>query len=99
MQRIRELYAVDKQHRVHTVGVYKYDLGSLVYRLDDREMVEPLDEKWFLTQAGDVLARVSPPAGSLALEYDLGYFDRDQGRVEPGPNPFAPHTVLTMCPE
>ena len=32
------------------------------------------------------------------LEYDLGYFDRDQDRVEPGPNPFAPDTVLTMCP-
>jgi hypothetical protein len=31
------------------------------------------------------------------LEYDLGYFDRDQDRVEPGPNPFAPDTVLTMC--
>jgi putative transposase len=33
------------------------------------------------------------------LEYDLGYFDRDEDRVEPGPNPFAPDTVLTMCPE
>jgi hypothetical protein len=33
------------------------------------------------------------------LEDDLGYFDRDQDRVEPGPNPFAPDTVLTMCPE
>ena len=33
------------------------------------------------------------------LEYDLGYFDRDHDRVEPGPNPFAPDTVLTMCPE
>ena len=33
------------------------------------------------------------------LEYDLGYFDRDQDRVEPGPNPFAPDTVSTMCPE
>ncbi len=33
------------------------------------------------------------------LDYDLGYFDRDQDRVEPGPNPFAPDTVLTMCPE
>jgi len=33
------------------------------------------------------------------LEYDLGYFDQDQDRVEPGPNPFAPDTVLTMCPE
>ena len=30
------------------------------------------------------------------LEYDLGYFDPDQDRVEPGPNPFAPDTVLTM---
>jgi hypothetical protein len=27
------------------------------------------------------------------LEYDLGYFDRDEDRVEPGPNPFAPDTV------
>ena len=34
-----------------------------------------------------------------SLEYDLGYFDRDEDRVEPGPNPFAPDTVLTMCPE
>ena len=33
------------------------------------------------------------------LEYDLGYFDRDQDRVEPGSNPVAPDTVLTMCPE
>jgi hypothetical protein len=33
------------------------------------------------------------------LEYDLGYFDRDEARVEPGPNPFAPDPVLTMCPE
>jgi hypothetical protein len=33
------------------------------------------------------------------LEYDLGYFDRDVDRVEPGPNPFAADTVLTMCPE
>jgi len=24
------------------------------------------------------------------MEYELGYFDRDQDRVEPGPNPFAP---------
>jgi hypothetical protein len=30
------------------------------------------------------------------LEYGLGYFDRDEDRVEPGPNPFAPDTVLTM---
>jgi hypothetical protein len=30
------------------------------------------------------------------LEYDLGYFDRDQDRVEPGPNPFDPDTVLRV---
>ena len=33
------------------------------------------------------------------LEYDLGYFDNERGRVEPGPNPFDPDKVLTMCPE
>ncbi|UCG71828.1 MAG: transposase family protein, partial [Chromatiales bacterium] len=33
------------------------------------------------------------------LAYDLGYFDKEQDRVEPGPNPFAPDKVLTMCPE
>ena len=33
------------------------------------------------------------------MEYDLGYFDKEQDRVEPGPNPFAPDKVLTMCPE
>ena len=33
------------------------------------------------------------------LEYDLGFFDKDEDRVEPGPNPFAPDKVLTMCPE
>ena len=27
------------------------------------------------------------------LDYDLGFFDRDEGRVEPGPNPFAPENV------
>jgi putative transposase len=32
------------------------------------------------------------------LDYDLGYFDNERGRVEPGPNPFAPDKVLTMCP-
>ena len=66
MQRIRELYVADEQHHVHTVGVYEQALGLLIYRLDDQEMVEPLEEKWFLTQAGDVLARVSPPAVRLA---------------------------------
>jgi putative transposase len=33
------------------------------------------------------------------LDYDLGYFDNERDRVEPGPNPFAPDKVLTMCPE
>jgi putative transposase len=33
------------------------------------------------------------------LDYDLGYFDNERGRVEPGPNPFMPDKVLTMCPE
>jgi putative transposase len=31
------------------------------------------------------------------LEFDLGYFDEIEGRVEPGPNPFAAR-VLTMSP-
>jgi len=30
------------------------------------------------------------------LEYDLGYFDNERGRAEPGPNPFVPDKVLTM---
>ena len=33
------------------------------------------------------------------LDFDLGFFDQDQGRIEPGPNPFAPEKVLTMSPE
>lgn len=33
------------------------------------------------------------------MDYDLGYFDNERGRVEPGPNPFKPDKVLTMCPE
>ncbi len=33
------------------------------------------------------------------LDYDLGFFDRDEGRVEPAPNPFGPENVLTMSPE
>jgi putative transposase len=33
------------------------------------------------------------------MDYDLGYFDNERGRVEPGPNPFTPDKVLTMCPE
>ena len=33
------------------------------------------------------------------LDFDLGFFDRDQGRVEPAPNPFEPVKVSTMSPE
>ena len=33
------------------------------------------------------------------MHYDLGFFDRDEGRMEPGPNPFTPEKVLTMSPE
>lgn len=33
------------------------------------------------------------------LDYDLGFFDRNENRVEPAPNPFGPETVLTMSPE
>ena len=33
------------------------------------------------------------------LQYDLGFFDQNAGRVEPADNPFAPDKVLTMCPE
>ncbi len=32
------------------------------------------------------------------LDYDLGFFDQDEGRVEPAPNPFIAK-VLTMSPE
>ena len=33
------------------------------------------------------------------MDYDLGYFDNERGGVEPGPYPFTPDKVLTMCPE
>jgi putative transposase len=33
------------------------------------------------------------------LDFDLGFFDREEGRVEPAPNPFAPEKVSTMSPE
>jgi len=33
------------------------------------------------------------------MRYDLGFFDQDEGRIAPAPNPFAPETVLTMSPE
>jgi hypothetical protein len=58
MRLVEQLYAVDELRQVHTVLVYKGSLGKYVYRLDDRESVEPLDEKWFVTLTGDVLERV-----------------------------------------
>lgn len=33
------------------------------------------------------------------LDYDLGFFDHREGRVEPTENPFTPEKVLTMSPE
>jgi len=32
------------------------------------------------------------------MRYDFGFFDKDEGRIEPGPNPFAPEKVLAMSP-
>ena len=32
------------------------------------------------------------------MQYDLGFFDEDSRRFEPGENPFGPK-VLPMCPE
>jgi putative transposase len=32
------------------------------------------------------------------MDYDLGFFDKEQGRVEPALNPFTPEKVLTMSP-
>jgi len=32
------------------------------------------------------------------MHYDLGFFDKDEGRIEPGPNPFALEKVLTLSP-
>jgi putative transposase len=33
------------------------------------------------------------------LDFDLGFFDQEEGRVEPAPNPFVPQKVSTMSPE
>lgn len=33
------------------------------------------------------------------MDYDLRFVDKDEGRVEPAPNPFVPEKVLTMSPE
>jgi len=33
------------------------------------------------------------------MDYDLGFFDKEKGRVEPALNPFGPDKVLTMSPE
>jgi hypothetical protein len=41
-------------------------------------------------------ARVAEQGLVSFLEYDLGYFDKERDRVEPGPSPFMPDKVLTM---
>jgi len=33
------------------------------------------------------------------MDCDLGFFDRQEDRVEPGPNPFTPEKVSTISPE
>ncbi len=33
------------------------------------------------------------------MDFELGFFDHEQARGEPAPNPFAPEKVLTMSPE
>ena len=33
------------------------------------------------------------------LDYDLGFFDTEKGRVEPAPDRFVPDRLLTICPE
>jgi putative transposase len=33
------------------------------------------------------------------LDFDLGFFDQSEGRIEPAPNPFGPGKVSTMSPE
>ena len=33
------------------------------------------------------------------LDFDLGFFDQEEGRVEPASNPFGPEKVSTMSPE
>ena len=32
------------------------------------------------------------------MDFDLGFFDQEEGRVEPAPNPFEPTNVLTISP-
>ena len=32
------------------------------------------------------------------MHYDLGFFDKDEGWIDPAPNPFAPEKALTMSP-
>ena len=58
MQLVAKFDAVDEGNQVHTVSVYRQASGSPVYRLDNRDPVEPLDERWFVTLAGDVRERV-----------------------------------------
>jgi len=32
------------------------------------------------------------------MDFDLGFFDQEEGRVELAPNPFEPTNVLTISP-
>ena len=64
-----------------------FRLHGPMMRLPVGDLLEPLSEQ---REIEDQIWLVS------FLGYDLGYFDNERGRVEPGPNPFAPDTVLIM---
>ena len=49
--------------------------------------------------AADSHAKFTHRKLATNMDYDLGFFNEEKGRVEPGPNPFAPGKVLTMGPE
>jgi hypothetical protein len=46
-----------------------------------------------IREVGDMVSQVS------FLQFDLGYFDRDQDRAEPGSKAFTPAAALTRCLE
>ena len=62
------------------------------FNLSNRDVEDLLAERG-MESCGGLIWLVS------FLEYDLGYFDKERGRVKPGPSPFVPDKVLTMCPE
>ena len=73
-------------------GVATHHVASFLPELPDSLGIE-IDAYYGITVQEDQIWRVS------FLDYDLGYFDNERGRVEPGPNSFVPDKVLTMCPE